>query len=167
MRGESVVREFLVSEGIPVARYRRKQLFTPYLQRIRILEENSEKPIEWRTHSLRRKLTPLDRALSDNEAYALDRAFSAWLALNGKSKSVDFSFVGGGGSNDKLPLNDRELKEAKAYQIAIGLIGVQNRLRLMRLFERLAPWGESSQAPKMEEVKLLAKAIFRAYAEQK
>lgn len=165
VKGSGIVRDFLLENGVPMARLRKRQLFTPYEQRIRMMGENQDKPEEFRARSLRRKLTKLDRALTDDEAYALDRAFSAWLILNGKSKSVDFMSVGGG-SETSEPLNDAELKEASAFRIMRGLLGSYERFIVMNLFNVMAPWNDEIHKIEIKDVARLAKAIKKAY-EQK
>jgi hypothetical protein len=166
VKGAGLIREFLISEGVALGRYRKPQLFTSHPERMRIMEEMSDRPKAFRVRSLRRKLTKLDRALTDDEAYALDRAFNAWLALNGKSKSVNPMAVGGGGSSQQEPLNQRELNEATAFRNMRGLLGSYNRFRMRKLFEALAPWRENEFSVNILEAAQLAKAIKRAY-EQK
>ena len=56
-----------------VARHRTRPLLTPLALRRTIVEEAAAKPEAVRLRSLRRRLTPLDRALTDRAAEALDR----------------------------------------------------------------------------------------------
>jgi len=165
VKGSELIREFLISQGEPIARLQRRRLFTPYAHRIRLMQENADKPEGYRKRSLRNRLTKLDKALTDQEAYALDRAFSAWLALNGKSKSVDFMSVGGG-SGQSEPLNDTELKEANAFRIMKGLAGAQARFAMSKLFEAMAPWNDEVYKIEISDCVKLAKSIKNAY-EQK
>src|SRR5688572_14317166 len=151
VKGARLVREFLVSEGVALGRYRRPRLFTSYPERMRIMEEMSDRPEAFKVRSLRRKLTKLDRALTDDEAYSLDRAFNAWLSLNGKSKSVNPMAVGGGGSGQGEPLSQHELNEATAFRTMKGLAGAFARFQMMKLFEAMAPWRENEFSVNIEE----------------
>lgn len=165
VRGSDLIRDFLLEQGVPTARMRKKQLFTPYEQRIRLMRENQDKPEEFRAHSLRRKLTKLDRALSDEEAYALDRAFNAWLSLNGKSKSVDPGAIHGGGSYGE-PLTQMEIGEARAFGSMRKRLKPHMHNAVRILFRAMAPWEDQIYKIEISQVIELAKALKAAY-EQK
>ena len=67
-------RDILTPPGAPfVARHRARMLLTPLAVRRAIVEDAASKPEPVRARSLRRRLTVLDRALTDPEAEALDR----------------------------------------------------------------------------------------------
>jgi hypothetical protein len=76
-------RDILTPSGAPViARHRTRTILTPLAVRRAILEEAAAKPEAVRARSLRRRLTVLDRALSDREAEALDRLTSCLNSLS-------------------------------------------------------------------------------------
>ncbi len=73
----SFTRDVLSPEGAPVvARHRVRTVLTPLAVRRAILEEAAGKPEAVRVRSLRRRLTALDRVLSDGEAEAIERLTS-------------------------------------------------------------------------------------------
>jgi len=73
----------LTPPGAPVvARHRTKTILTPLAVRRGILEDAATKPEAVRARSLRRRLTVLDRALSDDEAGALERITSCINSLS-------------------------------------------------------------------------------------
>ncbi|WP_155942396.1 hypothetical protein [Rhodomicrobium vannielii] len=75
-------RDVLTPPGAPVvARHRARPILTPHEMRLAILEDAAGKPEAVRIRSLRRRLTVLDRALSDREAQALERLSSCIAAL--------------------------------------------------------------------------------------
>jgi len=153
-----------MSEGEPIARLRVKPMLTAYSQRIRLMEEMHDRPEKFRVRSLRRRLTKLDRALTDEEAYALDRAHNAWLSLHGKSKSVDFSAPGGGSSSgDSSPLDCRELDEAKHYAQMRTAIGAGWRMHMDCLFYEWAPWTEGKPVYELAMIIDIARKIKKAY----
>lgn len=162
----SAIRDFLISEGVAIARFRKKPVLTSYQERLRLMEENRAKPEAYRARSLRRKLTRLDRALTDQEAYALDRAYSAYLIFEGRSKSVDFGSVGGGGNGDSEPLSQDELREAGAYVLMLRRLNRADRELAKEAFAALAPWGEKAYTIDMPRTIHLARAVKNAY-EQK
>ncbi len=76
-------RDVLTPLGAPIiARHRTRLILTPLSARRSILEDIAEKPEAVRLRSLRRRLTVLDRALSDREAEMLERLTSC---INGLS----------------------------------------------------------------------------------
>ncbi len=77
-----IARDILTPPGAPiVARHRVRTVLTPLGVRRAIIEEAAEKPEAVRQRSLRRRLTVLDRALSDREAEALERLTSCINSL--------------------------------------------------------------------------------------
>jgi len=67
-------RDVLTPPGAPViARHRARTILTPLEVRRAILEDVASKPEAVRVRSLRRRLTVLDRMLTDQEAEALER----------------------------------------------------------------------------------------------
>lgn len=122
-------------------------MLTSWAVRKRMIDELSERPEGFKRRSLARRLTKLDKALTDLEAYSLDRAFSAWLITAGKSKSVDVSGVTGESyvwHEAKTPLGDWQIGEIA--KLREGLRGWPNgqRLELIAMFNLMAPWHELS-----------------------
>jgi len=109
-----------------------------------MIDELSERPEGYRRRSLAKRLTKLDKALSDLEAYSLDRAFSAWLITAGKSHSVDASGSGVRGSEQPEPLSQQELEEAGKLQEGLNKLPKQYRLQIVAMFNLMAPWHELS-----------------------
>lgn len=165
-RGE-IIRDIIAKMdqgGFP--RMRAKSLITPYQARMRLLDEIKELPDEAWIKSVRRRLTRLDRALSDQEAYALDRAFNAWLILQGSPKSIDWSGAGGGSNDFAMPLNNGQLNEGRAYNAMYRKLKSFMRLDMEELFRAMAPDSESKCHCTNGEIQKLAKSIKNAY-EQK
>jgi hypothetical protein len=76
-------RDILTPPGAPVvARHRTRTILTPLEVRRAIVEDAAAKPEAVRLRSLRRRLTVLDRALSDREAEALERLTSCLNSLS-------------------------------------------------------------------------------------
>lgn len=83
LRHTPFTRDVLTPAGSPiVARHRTRTILTPLAVRRAIVEEAAAKPEPVRLRSLRRRLTALDRALSDREAEALDRLTSCINSLS-------------------------------------------------------------------------------------
>lgn len=138
-----IARDIILENEIAFARHRAKPIFTGWEIRKRIVDELRERPEEFKQRSLRRRLTKLDRALSDEQAFALDMAFTAWLILNGKSKSVDAGAINAAsGPSHKIPLNQREFETVALFQAAISGWPMAKRRQLEGLFQLMAPWAE-------------------------
>lgn len=162
----SIARDIIAdAQGGGFPRMRARALYTPYAVRVRMAEELRGRPIEFQTRSLRRRLTKLDRMLTDSEAYALDRAFNAWLLFEGRAKSVDPLGVGGGGSQGS-PLSDRDLPEAGAFQTMRKRLSKYYHYQLSHVFHALAPWTDQSEL-ELQSVVMLARAIKNAYEQNK
>ncbi len=150
------------------ARHRARAFLTGISERERILDELAHLEAKKRERIMRKKLTPLDRALSDRQAANLNRALSAWLVLNGKSKSVNPEAVGGGDGDQKLPLSVRELSEAHAFSTMKRKLEGIWKDRLEALCWALAPWrDECSRKLSDAEIDIivnLSEKIMHAYA---
>lgn len=133
---------------------------------MRLMEEMQDRPEAFRVRSLRRRLTKLDRALTDEEAYSLDRANNAWLVFHGRFRSVSFDSAGGGGEKQSEPLNEREMSEANSYARMRKNLAPRHIAEMEFVFRSIAPWAEDEATLEIDIVKNLAKAIHRAY-EQK
>lgn len=107
-----------------------------------MIDELSERPEGYKRRSLAKRLTKLDKALTDLEAYSLDRAFSAWLIIAGKSRSVDVSGSGIRGSEQAEPLSQMELAEVGKLREGMGKLTKPIRQQIEGLFRSLAPWAE-------------------------
>lgn len=134
---------------------------------MRLMEEMQDRPEAFRVRSLRRRLTKLDRALTDEEAYSLDRANNAWLVFHGRSRSVSFDSAGGGGEQQAEPLNQKELNEANSYARMRKRLSAYHRAEMEFVFRSIAPWAEHEANLETDRVKNLAKAIHRAYEQKK
>lgn len=167
MEQSAIIREMLLEKGIAYMRNRTKPIFTSWEVRLRIVDELSEKTEDFKQRSLRRKLTKLDRALTDRQAFALDQAFSAWLATEGKSKSVDASAVNGGGTEHKLPLTEREFKQVAKFKEGIRHWPGTWKWRLEQFFSLIAPWAENQNlkpdAASIQQLVELAKMLEKIY----
>src|SRR5262249_1171325 len=78
-----LTRDILTPPGAPIiARLRTRTVLTPVAVRLAIIEDAAAKPEAVRVRSLRRRLTALDRALSDFEAEMLERLTSCINSLS-------------------------------------------------------------------------------------
>lgn len=149
----AVIREMLIERGIAFMRNRVKPMLTSW-------------PIRCRGN--KRKWTKLDKALTDGQAYALDRAFNAWLITAGKSKSVDPGAAHvAGGSSDGPPLSSTERYEVARYSAAIRDWPSSLRQKLETLFQLMAPWAEKQNvtpdAASIAQIVELAKKLEKIY----
>lgn len=156
------IREFLISEGFPIARLRKPMKLTGYQERMRIIEENNDKPEAFRERSLRRRLSKLDRALTDAEAYALDRAFNAWLISEGKGKSVNPMAVFSPSGESALPLSQAQFNELRAFALMLRNLGAAHWVIMGRTFLAMAPWAEGQEIH-IRQTRDLARCIKKAY----
>jgi hypothetical protein len=164
----AITRDLIAAEGgggFP--RYRAKPIITPMAVRARILEEVRDRPAEFQRRSARRRLTALDRALSDENAAIIDRAFSAWLIAHGKVKAVNLESLGVRSSGERSTVTGRELYELGLYREArLQLTGFQQQV-LEHLFAALAPWALNAEVTitrdLIEAVKNTARALRYAY----
>jgi hypothetical protein len=113
-------RDVLTPSGAPViARHRTRTILTPLAVRHAILEESASKPEAARARALRRRLTVLDRALSDREAEALDRLTSC---LNSLSNIGCISYLESGIRSSpygRLPFGDGKRHEIAAMNYVL------------------------------------------------
>lgn len=156
-------------DGSGFVRQKQRQIITPLAERLRIFEENEGKPEEFRARSLRRRLTRVDRVLTDMEASVLDRAFSAWLTIEGNVKGVSWDSQGIRGCGDRSPLSGRQLYEVGQYQQARAKLGVLLKERVDKLFAIMSPWYDGEQ-PEIDgtfafNVKDIAKILKNAYGQ--
>jgi hypothetical protein len=133
-------RDVLTPPGAPiVARHRARTILTPIAVRRAILEDIAAKPESVRLRSLRRRLTVLDRALSDREAEMLERLTSCVNGLsnigcvNYLKSEVRSSPVG------RLPFNDRKRREIAAMTRVLKGLSFAHRSTVLELAALLDP----------------------------
>jgi hypothetical protein len=108
-RGQGLQKETLSPSHAPlVARYKARAPFTLLDMRQQIMEEAKDKPAAKRERSLRRRLTPFDRALSEAQAEILDRLVRASLAIAAKLRGASWTQSVDGTREQRLPFTDRE-----------------------------------------------------------
>jgi hypothetical protein len=158
-------RDVLTPPGAPiVARHRTRTLLTPLTVRRAIIEDAASKPEPVRVRSLRRRLTVLDRALTDGEAEALDRLTSCVCSLsnigclNYLRSEVRSNPVG------RLPFNEGRRIEIAAMNAVLKGLSAPHRSAVLELAVLLDPSHSGSFKPADEFVALLQSAAGRAVA---
>lgn len=141
-----IARDIIIEGERAFPRHRAKPMLTSWAVRKRMIDELSERPEGFKRRSLARRLTKLDKALTDLEAYSLDRAFSAWLITAGKSKSVDVSGSGVRGNDQGEILSEQELREVGILRKALKGLPKQANSLILAIFGLMAPWHESKGA---------------------
>lgn len=134
-------REPVYANSTVFMRQKARPILTSYSIRMQIKASVAHKEPKDRNRSLGKRLTKLDKALTDKEAYSLDRAFEAWLMTEGKSRSVDCSGSNVRGNSQSEPLNEREL--AQVARLRQGLKGWPKAAveRLEAGLALMAPWS--------------------------
>jgi len=113
-------RDLLTPPGAPiVARHRARPILTPLEVRRTILEDAAGKPESVRVRSLRRRLTVLDRMLSDQEAEALDRLTSCLNALSNVGAINYLKSEVRSGPTARLPFNETRRREIAAMSYVL------------------------------------------------
>jgi hypothetical protein len=137
--------DILTPPGAPVvARHRVRTILTPLGTRRAILEDIAEKPEAIRLRSLRRRLTALDRALSDREADMLERLTSCINSLsnvgclNYLKSEVRSSPYG------RLPFGEGKRREIAAMNHVLKGLAASDRALVLDLAARLDP-GASAE----------------------
>ena len=156
-------RDVLTPPGAPiVARHRTRTLLTPLAVRRAIIEDAGAKPEPVRVRSLRRRLTLLDRALSDCEAEALDRltnciaSLSNIGCLNYLRSEVRSSPVG------RLPFSEGKRVEIAAMNAVLKGLSPAHRSAVLELAVLLDPSHSGAFKPAGEFVALLQAAAAAA-----
>jgi hypothetical protein len=156
-------RDVLTPPGAPiVARHRTRTLLTPLAVRRAIIEDAGAKPEPVRVRSLRRRLTLLDRALSDREAEALDRltnciaSLSNIGCLNYLRSEVRSSPVG------RLPFSEGKRVEIAAMNAVLKGLSPAHRSAVLELAVLLDPSHSGAFKPAGEFVALLQAAAAAA-----
>ncbi len=153
------MRDILTPPGAPiVARHRARTLLTPLAVRRAIIEDAEAKPEPVRTRSLRRRLTALDRALSDPEAEALGRLTSCIASLsnigclNYLKSEVRSSPFG------RLPFNESKRVEISAMNAVLKGLSPVHRSAVLELAVLLDPSYSGCFKPAGEFIALLQPA---------
>ncbi len=141
-------RDVLTPVGAPiVARHRARLILTPLETRRAILEDIASKPELIRVRSLRRRLTVLDRMLSDNEAEALERltlcfnGLSNVGAVNYLKSEVRCSPFG------RVPFSEWKRREIGAMCYVLKALSPPNRSAVLYLTRLLDPSYSGSAKP--------------------
>lgn len=150
----AIIREMLIERGIAFMRNRVKPMLTSW-------------PI--RCKGNKRKWTRLDKALTDGQAYALDRAFNAWLAVAGRGHTVDTTgaTVSVVWKDGKLPMRGYEFEEVGRLRTALANWDNGTKQKLEMLFQVMAPWAEKQNvipdAASIAQIVELAKKLEKIY----
>ncbi len=133
-------RDILTPQGAPImARHRTRTVLTPLEVRRAILEDIAAKPETVRMRSLRRRLTALDRALSDREAETLERLTSC---INGLSNVGCINYLRSeirSSPFGRLPFNDVKQREIAAMTYVLKALSASNRSVILELAMLLDP----------------------------
>jgi hypothetical protein len=135
-----LTREILTRQGPPViARLRTRTILTPLAVRLAILEDAAAKPETVRVRSLRRRLTLLDRALSDCEAEMLERLTSCIISLS-NAGCVDLSKPAARSSTPgRLPFGEQKRREISAMTYVLRGLSPAHRSAVLELAVLLDP----------------------------
>ena len=155
--------DVLTPPGAPiVARHRTRTLLTSLAVRRAIIEDAGAKPEPVRVRSLRRRLTLLDRALSDCEAEALDRltnciaSLSNIGCLNYLRSEVRSSPTG------RLPFSEGKRVEIAAMNAVLKGLSPAHKSAVLELAVLLDPSHSGAFQPAGEFVALLQAAAAAA-----
>jgi len=162
-------RDVLTPPGAPiVARHRARTILTPLEVRRAILEDVASKPETVRVRSLRRRLTILDRMLSDEEAEALERltscinSLSNVRAINYLKPEVRYTPLG------RVPFSERRRREIAAMTYVLRNISAPHRAACLRLAVMLDPSHSGGDKPEEEILSAIwvaASEVVRLYEE--
>lgn len=138
-------RDVLTPLGAPIiARHRTRLILTPLSARRSILEDIAEKPEAVRLRSLRRRLTVLDRALSDREAEMIERLTSC---INGLSNVGCINYLKSevrSGPYGRLPFGEKKRREIAAMNFVLKGLSKSNQAVVLNLAARLDPSSDTS-----------------------
>jgi hypothetical protein len=156
-------RDVLTPPGAPiVARHRTRTILTPLAVRRAIIEEAAARPEAGRIRSLRRRLTVLDRALSDEEAEALDRMTACLHSLSNIScpdylrQEVRSSPFG------RLPFSESKRSEIAAMTFVLKGLSTVQRSTVLELAVILDPSHSGAFKPAEEFVAMARSAAAAA-----
>jgi hypothetical protein len=133
-------RDILTPSGSPIiARLRTRTILTPLAVRLAILEDAAAKPEAVRARSLRRRLTPLDRALSGREAEMLERLTSCIISLS-NAGCIDLSKpVIRSSASGRLPFGERKRREISAMTYVLRRLSSTDKSAVLELAFLLDP----------------------------
>jgi hypothetical protein len=152
-------RDILTTPGAPVvARHRARMLLTPLAVRRAIIEEAATKPEPVRIRSLRRRLTVLDRALSDSEAEALDRLTSCIAALTNVGCLNYLRSEVRSSPTARLPFSESRRIEIAAMNAVLKGLSPAHKSAVLELAILLDPSHSGAFKPAGEFVTLLQAA---------
>ena len=162
-------RDVLTPHGAPIiARHRARTILTPLEVRRAILEDVALKPELVRVRSLRRRLTILDRMLSDQEAEALERltscinSLSNVRSINYLKPEVRYTPLG------RLPFSERRRREISAMSYVLKSLSVPHRAACLELAVLLDPSHSGPDKPAEEILSAIwvaASEVVRLYDE--
>jgi hypothetical protein len=158
-------RDILSLPGAPiVARRRVRTLLTPLGVRRAIIEDAATKPEPVRIRSLRRRLTVLDRALSDREAEALDRLTSCISSLSNVGCLNYLRSEVRQAPTDRLPFSEGKRIEIAAMNAVLKGLNPAHKSAVLELAILLDPSYSGTFKPAPEFVSLLQAAGASACA---
>jgi len=135
-----LTRDILTPPGAPiVARLRTRTILTPFAVRFAIIEDAAAKPEAARVRSLRRRLTALDRALSDREAEMLDHLTSCINNLSNVA-CIDLSKpVIRSSAIGRLPFGEYKRREISAMAYVLKRLSPADKSAVLELAVLLDP----------------------------
>ena len=162
-------RDVLTPPGAPViARHRTRTVLTPLEARRAIIEDVASKPEGVRVRSLRRRLTVLDRMLTDQEAEALERlstcinSLSNVRSINYLKPEVRYTPLG------RVPFSEERRREIGAMSYVLKSLSAAHRAACLELAVLLDPSHSSSEKPADEilsAISVAASEVVRLYGE--
>jgi hypothetical protein len=133
-------RDILTPPGSPIiARLRTRTILTPLSVRLAILEDAAAKPEAVRLRSLRRRLTPLDRALSDREAEMLERLTSCINSLSNAGCIDLLKPLARSSASGRLPFGERRRREISAMTYVLKGLSLAHKSAVLELAILLDP----------------------------
>jgi hypothetical protein len=135
-----LTRDLLPAPGLPIiARQRTRTILTPLAVRLAIIEEAAAKPETVRVRSLRRRLTLLDRALSDREAEMLERLTTCIISLS-NAGCLDLSKpVARSSPSGRLPFGEQKRREIAAMTFVLRGLSAAHKSAVLELAVLLDP----------------------------
>lgn len=151
MQHTPFTRDVLTPPGAPiVARHRARTILTPTAVRRAILEDIASKPAGARLRALRRRLTLLDRALSDRQAEMLERLVDC---INGLSNIGCLNYLRSeirASPFGRLPFGEAKRREIAAMARVLKELTPAHRQMVLQLARLLDP-SQSVRSYKLEE----------------
>lgn len=144
----------------PVWRRRQKKPFTCYALRMELVRQAADLPDAERVLYVKRRLTPLDKALDDVEAEALE----TWLAceewLSGRAKIGDYGAGAGGGNARTSQLPDRIMPLLAGHALMKRRLrpGYRRALGMLALMMESKDWDFGIAGLRVAQVQSYAKA---------